>query len=145
MFDESRDNYDTISKLVLKGILDESSLSKLFFSKKNIEVMQTLIKNCVYKASDGTIILEADQDLTDLIIVMRSVYFEYGKYLPFNIREQIKQLNKLTLKNIIPNMMTEIKQNQEYIRVINSPIVPIPLPLNLNDGRKSLPSFNFFE
>ena len=76
---------------------------------------------------------------------MRSVYFEYGKYLPFNIREQIKQLNKLTLKNIIPNMMTEIKQNQEYIRVINSPIVPIPLPLNLNDGRKSLPSFNFFE
>ena len=49
MFDESRDNYDTISKLVLKGILDESSLSKLFFSKKNIEVMQTLIKNCDIK------------------------------------------------------------------------------------------------
>lgn len=145
MFDESRDNYNTISKLVLKGTLDESQLSTLFFSKKNIENVQMLIKNCMYKASNGTIILEVDQDLTDLIIIMRSVYFEYGKFLPLNIGEQIKQLNKLILKNIIPNMMTEIKQNQEYIRVINSPIVPIPLPLNLNDGRRSLPAFNFFE
>ena len=145
MFDEKYDNYNFISKMVLKGTIDESSLSTAFFSKKNIEHVQVLIKNCVFKASHGGIILEVDQDLTDLIILMRSVYFEYGKFLPLNINDQVKELNKLVLKNIVPNMITEIKQNQEYLRVIESPLVPIPLPLNLNDGRRSLPSFDFFK
>ena len=145
MYDESYDNYNAISHMALKGTIDESKLSDSFFSKNNIDNLQMLIKNCIYKASNGTIILEVDQELTDLIIVMRSIYFEFGKFLPHNINDQVKQLNKLVLKNIIPNMMTEIKQNQEYIRVIESPIVPIPLPLNLNDGRRSLPAFNFFK
>lgn len=145
MFDEKYDNYNVISKMVLKGTLDESSLSTAFFSKENIEHVQILIKNCVFKASNGGIILEVDQDLTDLIILMRSVYFEYGKFLPLNINDQVKELNKLVLKNIVPNMITEIKQNQEYLRVIESPLVPIPLPLNLNDGKRSLPSLDFLK
>ena len=144
MYDESYNNYNNITNLLLKGIQCESELSISFFSKNNINIIQSLIKKNIYDISKGNIILEVDQDLSDLIIVMRSVYFEYGKFIPCNIQKQIYVLNNIVLKNIIPNMITEIKQHQEYIRTINNPIVPIPLPITLNDGTKSLPAFNFF-
>jgi hypothetical protein len=38
-------------------------------------------------------------------------------------------------------MITNIKQNEEYLNVIDRPLEPIPLPVNVSKaGRLSLPS-----
>ena len=42
---------------------------------------------------------------------------------------------------IIPDMISMIKQDDEYIKQLDRPIDPIPLPVNVSRaGRLSLPS-----
>ncbi len=42
---------------------------------------------------------------------------------------------------ILPGIMTNIRQEYGYLKEINKPLTPIPLPQNVNNaGRQQLPS-----
>ena len=72
---------------------------------------------------------------------MRAVFIEHSRFLPNKIIRQIKELNRLTVEYIVPDMITEIKQTYGYIKEINEPLKPLPRPMNVNNaGRKTLPS-----
>ena len=50
-------------------------------------------------------------------------------------------LNKKTIDRIAADMISIIKQDEEYINQLDKPIIPIPLPVSMNSkGRLSLPS-----
>ena len=52
-----------------------------------------------------------------------------------------KILNQKVMKRIIPDMITAVRQDDAYIKQLDKPIDPIPLPVNVNSkGRKQLPS-----
>ena len=70
--------------------LTNTSLSLKFFSKENINIIQTLIRKGVYQKSNNTHII-SNQDEQELIIIMRSIYLQYGKNLPNNIYDQINE------------------------------------------------------
>jgi len=138
---EHRKNYKNKAGIALKGIQSESELSKLFFSDVNIKRLQKLIRKEVYIRTNKQFRLDVDQEVRDLFIVMRAVYIEHGRFLPGQIVRQVKRLNKKTVDELFPGMITEIRQYYGYLKEINKPLDPIPLPVNVNNaGRRTLPS-----
>jgi hypothetical protein len=130
------------SSLAIGGLqMENSPVSELYFSRENMKRIQKQIKREVYNESEGKFNLKRDQDETDLLVAMRAVFLDNAKNLPTNIVRQVKELNKLTLDYIIPDMMTNIKQQVGYLRDISRPPDPIARPINVNRaGRKTLPS-----
>lgn len=118
-------------------------VAKLFFSEDNINRIQKMIKREIFNKTKGVFRLDINQDETDLIVAMRAVYYEHGRFLPFGIIRQVKELNRNLLDYIIPDIITQIKQSYAYIQEINQPLKPLTRPINVNNaGRKSLPSLS---
>lgn len=134
-------NYKNMAETAIKGIQCQGELSKTFFSDQNIRRLQKQIKNEIFKRTNGEFRLDVDQEQRDLYIVMRAVYLEYAKFLPNQVIRQVKGLNEKVVSEIVPGMITEMKQEYGYIKEINKPLSPIARPLNMgNAGRKQLPS-----
>jgi hypothetical protein len=143
--------YDDRARTATKGIAgrgfickdngDGDELSALFYSDENVKRLQNMIRREIFNRTNGQYKLDVNQDDADLLMIMRAVYFEQGKYLPFKIVKQVKELNKKVLDYAIPDMITAIKQTYSYIKEINEPIKPIPPPINVSHaGRKTLPA-----
>ncbi len=142
MTNDHRKNYNNMGEVVLKGVMECSKLSDLFFSDKNITRIQKKMKVEVYNRTKGQYLLEAEQDKTKLSLIMRNMYLEYALNQPKNLVRQVKRLNKLTVDAVVPGMITNIKQYYGYIKDINQPLQPMNRPVNMNSaGRNSLPSF----
>ena len=129
-------NYDVMRDV---NMLDD--VGQLFFSKKNIIELQKKIKAKVFIETKGKIILDDDQDDSDLLIVMRAVYYQEGRFLPNNVMSiefQVKKLNIKVINYLYPDLMTNIKQEYYYVKEINEPIKPIDRPINVSiKGRKT--------
>ena len=138
---EHKKNYKNMAKTAIKGLLPDSNLSKLFFSQDNIKRIQKKIRKNIYERTKGEFQLEVDQDIDDLLIAMRAVYSQKAKFQPGQTIRQVKRLNDDVVNEIVPNMITEIKQEYGYLKEINKPLTPIPRPMNCNKaGRRALPS-----
>lgn len=112
-----------------------------FFTKKNMNYLQKRIKQMIYKKTNGKVIIEYDQDESDLLIAMRNIYVTEGRYIPENIDFQVERLNMRLLNKIVPDMITAIKQDWAYQKEINEPLHPIDRPISESSrGRKLLPS-----
>ena len=131
---------EILQKTALKGIQEDSKLSDIYFSVENIHRVQKKIKKEIFIRTNGTFKLEADQDVDELIIAMRSVYFDYARFLEKKIIHQVKELNDKVIETIVPDMITAIKQEYSYLKEINEPLKPISRPINVNQGRQILPS-----
>ena len=141
---QGKNNWKTensIHKSVMKGTIETSPLGELYFSEENINRLQEMIKYEVYERTKGKYLLQVNQNETDLLIVMRDVYLTDAVHSPYKIIHQVKVLNKKTIEKIVPDMISMIKQDEEYVKQLDRPIIPIPLPVNVNrKGRLQLPS-----
>jgi len=127
--------------IALKGIQEKSELSDLFFSVGNMKRLQKMIKKAVYEKTKGKYKLDTDQEERDLYIFMRAVYMEEGIFIEGQVVRQVKRLNKKVIEEIVPGIITNLKQYYGYLEEINKPITPIDRPMNVsNAGRKTLPS-----
>jgi hypothetical protein len=144
---DSREEYTThnttnLANTVLRGIVEDNEISRLFFSQENINRIQKKIKVAVYERSQGKFKLEEDQDESDLVIVMRAVYLENCKNLLNHTVRQVKLLNDSTVKYLLPDLLTNIKQYYGYIKDISQPLTPLMRPMGTtNAGRRTLPSY----
>jgi hypothetical protein len=139
-----RNNWATensIQKSLLKSVYTPTPLGEVFFSLDNIKRLQNKIKKSVFVETKGKYKLQIDQNESDLLVVMRAVYIQDSYNSPYRIIHQVKELNEKVINRILPDMITNIKQNEEYLNIIDKPIDPIPLPVNVSRaGRLSLPS-----
>lgn len=119
----SNDNY----YYIIKDYTIED-VGKLFFSKSNVDNIQQAIKNIILKSLN--VELTQNQNTESLLMVMRYVYLQDGRFLKYNITEQVNTLNKKLLNIIIPDIITGVKQQLEYNKYINSPINPIDRPFS---------------
>jgi hypothetical protein len=132
---------NSIQKSLLKSVYTPTPLGEVFFSPDNINRLQNKIKKSVFIETKGKYKLQIDQNESDLLIVMRAVYIQDSYNAPYRIIHQVKELNEKVINRILPDMISNIKQNEEYLNVIDKPMDPIPLPVNVNRaGRLSLPS-----
>jgi hypothetical protein len=135
-------NNQNLVSTALKGMIEQNPVNKLFFSSENIQRIQKKIKIAVYEKSNGKFKLDEDQDESDLLIVMRSVYFDRCKNLPDNPVRQVKKLNEQVVDYLLPDLLTNIRQYYGYIRDISTPLTPPMRPISTSSsGRRILPSY----
>lgn len=128
-------NYNNQANKNIRKVRDQSNVSTEFFSKKNIAVLQQLIKTELLKRTQNKFSLSVDQDETSLLLVMKNIYSEYGNL--DSVTTQIKKLNYYVIEFIMPDIITGVKQYHGYIDKINKPLEPINRPINVNNkGRK---------
>ena len=131
------DNKNYHSKAVI-NINEPTTISNLFFSEQNINNIQNMIRYNIYKLSGQTISRQSD---TDLKIVMRSYFLQYGKNNPKFLKEQLIDLNNHVLGYCVPRIHDELLQHQDYIRDVQSLPMPIARPTNMSSaGTKYLKS-----
>jgi len=110
------------------GQWDETSLSKAYFSKENIEIVQNGIRAGVYQKSNRQYMV-APQDCDTLKIIMRSVFLQNAANQPHNISGQINELNKIVLDYCIFHVYSEAQSYMKYLRDVSTLAVPLSAPI----------------
>lgn len=140
MIDREDEKMNNFQVEALYGIQETSILNNAFFSKKNMDIIQNMIRYNVYEKSDKKYIIDKQSDV-ELEIVMRSIYLQHSPNLPNKITEQINYLNKLVSDWCVEQIIPEVMQYIGYIKEIEYMPVPIDLPINLSSkGSRSLRS-----
>ena len=125
----------TYDKDVTKTLnLNENILASLFFSPKNIEILQFGIKNRILNWSKGQYAID-DQSEIDLLIVMRSVYSDNARHENGNIVQQVKSLNTLVLEYCVDNVQTHILQHLNYVNDVSTIPELLDRPINISERR----------
>lgn len=137
-FEGCKPKENTFAKNAIKGIHEKNLLNQVFFSESNLQKIQNLVRFNVYKLSNSQFKI-AEQDYTQIQIVMRSVYLQYGRNLNTDIAGQIKQLNNIVADELAPKIISNIKQYTKYLKDIAEPYTLMDRPQNMsNAGLKSL-------
>lgn len=101
-----------------------SAVSDMFFSTENIDILQLGIRNKILNDTEGAYYIGRQSD-DELKIIMRSIYYQYSKNLPSNIHNQVRDLNIKVIEWSVPQIMTNLKQDEKYRQDISS--LPEPL------------------
>jgi len=147
-FQDYNPNIAEMRKQLIKNIIKtdinaETNLEDIFFSDENIELINKQIILSLWKKTNKQYKI-GFQDKNKLIIVMRYVFIENAKHLPYNIRGQIRELNCNVVGEIMPFLITNFEQKLGYLRDIErrGDLPPLPvsstadrtLPTNKNDN-----------
>jgi len=121
------------TKYLFKNLYGETLLTSMFFSSKNIQNIQNIIRFIVHRET-GNII--DNQSTTELLIVMRSIFLEYSAHpkLPTDdmtdsmrsrlytlYTNEVFRLNDITVNTTVPKIISQLKQYLDYIRDVNQP------------------------
>ncbi len=129
---------------LFKNLYGETLLTFLFFSSDNVKNIQNLIKYLVHKEM-GYIV--DDQDPTELLIIMRSIFLEYSAHPPLinedtpdDVRAkllkkytaEVTRLNEIVVNQIIPKVVSQLQQYLDYLRDSSQQPPQMDLPKNVN-------------
>jgi hypothetical protein len=129
-------NNDELSKsntrFMSKILFEESLLSFLYFSKKNVENIQNVIKYKVYQKTNKVV---DSQNTSELLIIMRSIYLEYSSHppilndkMPYDTKvqvikmytDEVERLNQMVIDYVYPNVLSGLQQYISYLRDASS-------------------------
>ena len=111
-----------------KTLFEDSLLNFLFFSKKNVQNIQNIIKHKVYKSTNKII---DDQNTTELLVIMRSIYLEYSAHPPIlkddmdektkkqilvMYTNEVQRLNGLVIDYVYPTVLSGLQQYIMYLK-----------------------------
>jgi len=134
---DHRKDYKSAMDDALGRLQAPYELSDVFFSEKNISYLQKKITESVKQMTKGKVLID-DQPYLDILLKMQYTYYMYGRFLNTDIEAQVNELNNITIKEILPEIKTQIKQQLGYIRDISRPMYMMPLPMNVNRaGRRT--------
>ena len=133
LFTDSNQTQNTDVSLI-SNIVVPNALSRTYFSNDNMERLQLQIIDGVYKASQKKI---GKQSYQELQIIMKSMYLQYGRNLPYDIEEQVQTLNKYVIDECVRIIVPNVLQYNKYLEDISSPIPVMPRSQNVsNKGYK---------
>ena len=139
LFTDDSSNGNTISKDI-----EKNALSELYFSKENIERLQTLMRYQVWLRSGQKHIIDKQSTL-QLEIIMRSIYLQYSKNLDIHLKEQINELNQYVLDYAIDRILSGIEQYLGYKKDISTLPTVMDHPEYMSSaGEKSLEFKSWF-
>ena len=118
---------------------EETPVSKYFFSRDNIDLLQKAIVFNVNKRlrNENIDVQIGKQSEDNLHVVMRAIYLQEGRNVDCRIKQQIKMLNVKVLEFVIPNILTNVRQYAGYIRDISNPVPTMPRPIDVSSRRNN--------
>lgn len=121
-----------------RGIHNANPVSDLFFSQQNIAALQHGIRYTVWlNTCQKTLIGNQSED--ELKIIMRSIYLQYSKNQPFNIIEQVRELNGKVLEFAVERIVNELNIYKKYKQDLESLPDPMERSLNMSSrGQRTL-------
>ena len=143
LFSQHRNNYfESVTEK-----LDKNSegyvgyvLEEYFFSKDNMEIIQKKVILGVFNKSNKEFLIPP-QNNKSIEVVMKYIYGKYSQNLPYNITQQVRDLNQLVADELIPMIVNNCRSKQKYLRDISTQPLGPELPTNINSaGNKTLPS-----
>jgi hypothetical protein len=120
----------------MKGIIEPTILSGVFFSRKNIDNLHTKIKVGIKRILNYDINNQSEEEIQ---IIMRSIYLQLSKNTDCDIQKQVTDLNKEVLNYCISNIYTNIKQYLGYIRNLSDVsdfVMPPPEETNIAGNKR---------
>lgn len=132
LFDETKQSYDFNSQGI-KNIHSANPISDVYFSQKNMNILQDGIRYLVYKKSGNNLVIDKQSD-NELLIIMRSIYLQYCAHKPFDVVGQVKDLNSKVLDYAVPVILTELNQYVNY--TLDASRLPVPLEHSKNVSPK---------
>ena len=133
LFEEDAPGNNIYKKKAVSAIYESNPLQMAYFSKKNIENLQILIRKNVYIQSENKHVVK-NQDYNSLKVVMKSIYLQYGKNLHTDIIGQVKNLNILVLDYCVPNIINNIELYLGYKKSVSTLPIPLELPKYISDA-----------
>lgn len=120
------------------GVHTSTPLNELFFSRENIEALQQGIRYRVWVESQGRFTI-GRQNERELMIVMRSVYYQHARHSPSDIVGQVRELNGRVIEWSVPEILNNLLQYEAYKRDISQLPLPLPrAPMATMKGTRSL-------
>ena len=119
------------------GNFTDSNLSRAFFSKENIQIIQNAIRKGVYELSNEQYIID-NQNCDTIKVIMRSVFLQSSTNLPTNIPGQIKELNHLVVSYCIKQIYGEAQAYINYKHDVSTMYTPIDRPVQVDVEDKTL-------
>jgi hypothetical protein len=123
----------------LRGNWEVTTLSKAFFSKDNVKLIQNAIRKAVYDKSGPKKYVIDDQSADELSIIMRTMYLQYAQNLPHDLAGQLSDLNEKVLNWSVPHILSAVDHYHYYLNDISHMPVPLARSVSLSSaGTKSL-------
>ena len=97
-----------------------------FFCRDNIELLQRLLYARVFQRCGYRIDRQSDEHL---VAAMMRVFEENCRYSPFDVAEQVSELNDILLAQLVPMVVTNIASQVRYLRDMAQ--LPVPLERGL--------------
>ena len=119
--------FNTNMEYSLKGIIQETPMSNLFFSDMNVRVIQMTIRYTIFKEKNKKIGFQSEEEL---FTIMRSIYLQFANSVLTSDKmlENLQTLNKAVVDYSIGNISDQIDQYDAYIEKISSAPVPMQWP-----------------
>lgn len=124
-------------------ILQDTKLSTMYFSAKNIQYIQDTLKEAVYERSNHQYRL-LPQNEDDLKIIMRGYYLQYVENDIGNEAAEMKRINGLVLAFLIPRLLNESEGYAKYIRDQSTLVMPFDRAVQVDRDYKELEYQPFF-
>jgi hypothetical protein len=134
------------TKHMFKNLYGETPLTFLYFSDKNVKNIQNLIRYIVSKEIGQNI---DEQNVTELMIIMRSIFLEYSQHPPLIDEKmtperrvailklytnEVDRLNQLVVNESVPKIISQIQAYLDYLKDSSSQPVPIARPENVSSS-----------
>lgn len=118
---------------MLRGNWEHNALSAAFFSRRNVDIIQNLIRKEVFNRSQPKGYIIDNQSVDELKIIMRSLYLQYARNSPHNIPGQVQELNQRVVDWSVPHILSAVDHYQYYLKDIQT--LPTPLPRSVHMSR----------
>ena len=115
----------------LKGIIQETPLSNLFFSDLNVRALQMTIRYRIFEKKNEKIGFQSENEL---FVIMRSIYLQPpDKVIASNkMLENLQILNEKVVEYSVTNVGDQLDQYRGYLKKISSAPVPMEHPRSAN-------------
>jgi hypothetical protein len=115
-------------------------LEETFFLDQNVDLIQKQVIMEVYKMSNKKYLIKFQKKET-INIIMQYVFNEYAQHLPFNIKNQIIELNNKTVKILCSDIIENLNSHEKYMRDSTTQPKLLDRPENVSyAGNRTLPS-----
>jgi len=115
----------------LKGIIQETPMSNLFFSDLNVKAIQMTIRYRIFTEKEETIGFQSENEL---FVIMRSIYLQHANSVLTSDKMlgNLQTLNGMVVTYSVKNIGDQLDQYRGYLTKISSAPVPMEHPRSAN-------------